>query len=216
MSKARGLERRLERLVDGIASRVFGGRVHPVELGTRLLREADLAAIEGPAGPTIPNIYVIAADLEAAADQALTEMQQELAGLITDAAVEQGWRMEGPIGVTLTEGGKAGSVHIETAFEKGDLPAWATLTGIDNREKLDVRHNRAVVGRSGDGDVVIPNPSVSRHHALLWQESGRHWIADLGSANGTFVNGEPVFDVVEVDAADLILFGNAGFLLRMT
>ena len=215
MSKARGLERRLERLVDGIASRVFGGRVHPVELGTRLLREADLAAIEGPAGPTIPNIYVIAADLEATDAPARAEMQQELAGLVTDSAVEQGWRLEGPVGVTLAEGGKAAAVHIETAFEEGDLPAWATLTGTDNRDRLALHHNRAVVGRSVDGDVVIPNPSVSRSHALLWRESGRHWIADLGSANGTFVNGEPVFDVVEIDDADLILFGNAGFLLRM-
>jgi len=216
MSKARGLERRLGRLVDGIASRVFGGRVHPVELGTRLLREADLAAVESPAGPTIPNIYIVATDLEAADDPARSEMRQELASLITDAAVEQGWRLEGPVGVTLTEGGRVGAVHIETAFEEGNLPAWATLTATDNRDTLTVNHNRAVVGRSADGDVVIPNPSVSRRHALLWRETGRHWIADLGSANGTFVNGEPVFDVVEIDAADLILFGDAGFLLRMT
>ena len=214
MSKARGLERRLGRLVDGIASRVFGGRVHPVELGTHLLREADLAVIEGPAGPTIPNIYVIAADLETADDPARAEIQLELAALVTDAAVEQGLRLEGPVAVTLTGGHKAGAVHIETAFEKGDLPAWATLKGTDDSVRLTVHQNRAVVGRSGDGDVVIPNPSVSRRHALLWRQSGRHWIADLGSANGTSVNGEPVFDVVEIADADLILFGSAGFLLR--
>lgn len=215
MSKARGLERRLERLVDGIAARVFGGRVHPVELGTRLLREADLAAIEGPAGPTIPNLYVIAADLEAADHPARVEIGRELADLITDTAVEQGWRLEGPVTVTLAEGGKSGSVHIETAFEQGDLPPWATLTGTDNRNKLSVHHNRAVVGRSADADVTIPNPNVSRRHALLWRESERFWIADLGSANGTLVNGEPVFEVVEIVPADLILFGNASFLLRM-
>ena len=43
MGLARGIERRLERLVDGLAARLFRGRIHPVELGALLIREADLA-----------------------------------------------------------------------------------------------------------------------------------------------------------------------------
>jgi hypothetical protein len=60
VSLARGLEQRLERLIDGIAARLFRGRMHPVELGTRLVREADLALRTGPAGPVAPNDFEVA------------------------------------------------------------------------------------------------------------------------------------------------------------
>ncbi len=63
----RDLERRLERLMDGLAGRVFRGNLHPVELGGRLVREADLTVHQTPSGPGISNDWTISinpADLQ--------------------------------------------------------------------------------------------------------------------------------------------------------
>ena len=48
------------------------------------------------------------------------------------------------------------------------------------------------VGRSGDNEICIPDPRVSRHHALVFESGGRLWVRDLGSRNMTFLGGFPV------------------------
>ncbi|RME22610.1 MAG: FHA domain-containing protein [Deltaproteobacteria bacterium] len=54
------------------------------------------------------------------------------------------------------------------------------------------------LGRGPDNDVVLPSPQVSRHHAILWYAGGQVLVRDLGSANGTFLDGERVTDSVAV------------------
>ncbi|MHC5020685.1 MAG: ATP-binding protein [Planctomycetota bacterium] len=51
---------------------------------------------------------------------------------------------------------------------------------------------RAVLGRSRDADVLIVDPAVSREHSIISQDGQRFYIEDLGSANGTLVNGERI------------------------
>jgi hypothetical protein len=214
MSVARGLERRLERFVDGIAARIFGGEVHPAELASRLLREADLGVTEGAAGPTAPNHFVVSAPVDAAAHDT-DDLRRELAAVIEDAAEEQGWRLEGPATVDL-EAGSSKSIEISAAIRPGDRPAWGHLLGTDDKSRLDLCFNRVIVGRSTECDVVVPNRAVSRRHALLWRAAGRLWLEDLGSANGTSVNGESIRDAFEVFDADVISFAESSHLVRLT
>jgi diguanylate cyclase (GGDEF)-like protein len=49
-----------------------------------------------------------------------------------------------------------------------------------------------VIGRSDKADITIPDQEISRRHARVAVEGQRAWIEDLGSTNGTFVNGERV------------------------
>jgi hypothetical protein len=51
---------------------------------------------------------------------------------------------------------------------------------------------RSVLGRSRDVDVQIEDPNVSRRHAEIVQEGSTYWLVDLGSTNGTEVNGQRV------------------------
>jgi pSer/pThr/pTyr-binding forkhead associated (FHA) protein len=51
---------------------------------------------------------------------------------------------------------------------------------------------RVVIGRARDCDLVIDDPRVSRRHAALVVRRGELWIEDLGSTNGTTVDGECV------------------------
>ena len=66
-----------------------------------------------------------------------------------------------------------------------------------------------VVGRSPDSDFVIDDRTVSRRHAAIHRE-GYLWILeDLGSTNGTRVNGERVRDRAALAPGDEIGFGAA-------
>ncbi|MGH7763253.1 MAG: FHA domain-containing protein [Candidatus Dormibacteraceae bacterium] len=48
------------------------------------------------------------------------------------------------------------------------------------------------LGRSPDNDVILRDPATSGHHARVEQRGDEFWIVDLGSTNGTLVNGEPI------------------------
>jgi hypothetical protein len=215
MGLARGLERRLERLVDGLAARLFRGRVHPVELGSRLVREADLAVIETAAGPAAPNGYRVGLGGEPVDDEVLWAVRRELEEFVEVAAAERGWRLEGPARVVIAVDPRErpSRVDIETWVEPGDRPPWAVLESAAGHQSA-VSKNRAVVGRAGDCDVRLPHDDVSRRHALIWREAGSAWIADLGSSNGTFVNGMRLTEPVQLGEGDRVVVGSADFVVR--
>jgi hypothetical protein len=70
-----------------------------------------------------------------------------------------------------------------------------------------------VLGRSRDCDCVLADPTVSRRHAGLRREGERWVLLDLGSRNGTRVNGVRVLDAIEVWPGDRVSFGDARYRL---
>jgi hypothetical protein len=66
----------------------------------------------------------------------------------------------------------------------------AVLSWSGQRRVLDKR--RAVIGRSREADVHVADPNVSRRHAEIVQEGSTFWLVDLGSTNGTEVDGRRV------------------------
>lgn len=70
-------------------------------------------------------------------------------------------------------------------------PYFQVESGADPaRFELAEGRNEAVIGRSADCEWVIPSGAVSRRHAIVRRIAGEVTIEDLGSSNGTFVNGE--------------------------
>src|SRR5919205_931679 len=61
-----------------------------------------------------------------------------------------------------------------------------------NGERHEISKRRAVIGRSKDADIQVPDPNVSRRHAELRQEGATYWLIDLDSTNGVEVNGRRV------------------------
>jgi hypothetical protein len=61
-----------------------------------------------------------------------------------------------------------------------------------NGERRVLDKQRSVLGRSRDADVQIEDPNVSRRHAEVVQEGSAYWLVDLGSTNGTEVDGKRV------------------------
>ena len=76
-------------------------------------------------------------------------------------------------------------------------------------EQIVVMSNaEAVLGRLPDNEVVISDPLASRKHARIVREGGGFWVEDLGSKNGTSVNGRPITrQKLEID--DQIKIGDA-------
>ncbi|HMA97595.1 MAG TPA: FHA domain-containing protein, partial [Polyangiaceae bacterium] len=73
---------------------------------------------------------------------------------------------------------------------------------------------RCVIGRKPHADIVIDHWSVSRNHAVIEQgPSGRWWILDLGSMNGTFVNGTKVTERL-LSRGDVVRIGDCTIVLR--
>jgi pSer/pThr/pTyr-binding forkhead associated (FHA) protein len=64
-----------------------------------------------------------------------------------------------------------------------------------------------VIGREGC-EIVLPDPEVSRRHAALRSVGDGIGIEDLGSLNGTFVNGERISEPVALKAGDTVQLGN--------
>jgi FHA domain-containing protein/uncharacterized protein DUF1707 len=69
------------------------------------------------------------------------------------------------------------------------------------------------LGRDRRSGFVFSDPTVSRSHARLRHDQGTWWLADLGSANGTRLNGYLVADEVEVRPGDRVTLGMSSFKL---
>ncbi len=74
-------------------------------------------------------------------------------------------------------------------------------------ERIDLSADRTVVGRSRSCEVRLQEDSVSRlHAAFVWRERALY-VEDLGSSNGTYVNGRRIEAPCRVKPGDLIRFG---------
>lgn len=72
------------------------------------------------------------------------------------------------------------------------MPHLIVKHGNGSSEKLPISRLRTTIGRSARADVCIPDAFASRLHAEVRQEGDSFWLVDLGSANGTRLNGSPV------------------------
>ncbi|MEZ6091359.1 MAG: EAL domain-containing protein [Pirellulaceae bacterium] len=71
-----------------------------------------------------------------------------------------------------------------------------------------------IVGRKQSVNLTLGFNTVSSAHASLWMENGQLWLQDMGSTNGTFVNGQRVTQPVRLGEEDLVHFAEALFRIR--
>src|SRR5436189_170648 len=80
----------------------------------------------------------------------------------------------------------------------------ATLVNRPDRTE-GVLSEIAIFGRKQESTICLPDNRVSRRHAMIRrQEEGQYWFYDLGSFNGSYVNGERVTTVRQLEDGDLI------------
>jgi adenylate cyclase len=90
------------------------------------------------------------------------------------------------------------------------------IPGADGERKILLDRGPAwKIGRNEDNEVVIFDDLVSRHHALLQTNgSGEYYLMDMGSRNGSFVNGARVSFPIALKDLDVISLGDYQFSFR--
>jgi len=77
---------------------------------------------------------------------------------------------------------------------------------VDGYRVFEINQERVIIGRGEDADLMLPNISVSRHHAEVSLRDNRAVIKDLDSSNGTVVNGRRI-ESVQLSSGDEIRLG---------
>jgi hypothetical protein len=215
MNLARGLERRLEKLLDGASASVFRGKMHPIDIASRLVRQVEFLSTETVAGIQVPNDLVVrmnSSDVDSAINRGA--LIEELITVVTQTAIERGWRLVGAVQIQVVTSSEIprGILEADGSASPGPMAPWGRLMANDGSAVLDVSINRTLIGRSLDSDIRVSNQEVSRHHAIIYREDGTTMIADLATANGTFVNGVRIADEpVSINAGDSVMLGNLTF-----
>ena len=211
-------ERRLEGVIEGIFTKAFRTGLQPVELATRILREMEDGKTVGVHEVWVPNRYTFwlsETDRERFS-QTERALLRELRQVVEDGARERGWALVGPPEVVfetdpslgqgvytseagLVEGppGASGqSPAVDSSMPpKATVAPVAELVTIERGRAGSVHplsRDRTIIGRLAESDVVVADPGVSRRHAEVRRENGRFVISDLGSTNGTLVNGASI------------------------
>ena len=202
--------------MEGFFARLFRSGVHPVEIGKRLLRVMEDGRTVALRRTYVPNVYRITighqdyerlANLEA-------KLIEELEIFVGEAARQRQWALPDSPRVSFATDGRLGQgefrIQAEAVVLRGEderpsapsepsrqrepepVPSGPpTLVLLDDEEAVKTLpiERRIRIGRQSDNDLVVADPGVSRHHAEVINESGTCTLRDLGSTNGTYVNG---------------------------
>ena len=203
-----GLEADLERVIEGGLRRLSSAGVQPLEIAQRLQTAMEDARLVSTGAPYAPNRYQVILsdhDLEALAGVA-DDVADQLGQHLEQYAREQGWACGSGVTVKLVGGGdRPGRVEIEHEFDESAPGGRLAVRSGQEAERFLIGE-RAVIGREPDCEVCLAEPRVSRRHALIeWTYRG-YRVRDLGSHNGTFVNGAQV-DAAELSDGDLLEVG---------
>ncbi len=97
-----------------------------------------------------------------------------------------------------------------------DRPILIAYEGELKGERWILDQDQTTIGRSSDCDIVLPKRQVSRHHARIDRDDGGYLLRDLGSKNGTYVNGEEVdgepYRLRDGDEIQIALYIKLGFV----
>ena len=210
----RDFERRLGGLVEGLFSKAFRSGVQPVEIAKLIMREMEAGRSVGVSEVWAPNRFELSLSPDDAAryEQAEDAIAAELRRVIRESAAEHGWGLVGPpeVEFLIDEQLKRGDLRCAAALVEGEDDGGGHASVVvreDGGERtVPLSSDTVTIGRLADCDVVLKDKGASRKHAQLKRRDGAWTLTDLGSTNGTRLNGQTV-QTRELSDGDTITIG---------
>jgi hypothetical protein len=188
-------EKGLERAVNGAFAKTFKSGLQPVEITSALRRELDTkAAVVSRDRILVPNKFSVrlgSVDYERMTALGPT-LIDELVDLVQRHAAAQGYSFAGGISIALDEQPSLsqGMIEIASVNVKGAV-AWTPVLDIGGT-RHPILHSRTVIGRGSDADITVDDTGISRKHVEILWDGTRAEVRDLGSTNGSLLDGRPV------------------------
>jgi adenylate cyclase len=92
------------------------------------------------------------------------------------------------------------------------VAAWLENAG----QKIPIRGDCSL-GRSSGNSMVVDSQKVSRRHAIInVQNIGEFWLIDLGSSNGTYLNGRRIHQPIKLSDQDQVIIGDQTFIFHQS
>jgi hypothetical protein len=211
----KNIENRLERLFSKPFSKTFKSGLQPIEIASRILREIDLTRRltgQGPVSANAVRVWLGPKDAERF-DGFQQPLIHELEEAVRQHAVAEGYSFAGPVKVEifLKDELVLGEAEVAVRFIAGaSQPKFICSDG----RSFSVGEHPLIIGRSPEVDITVNDPNVSRQHAEVWRTPEGVAIRDLGSTNGTVVNGH-VIDAVSLSPRDEVSIGNVRFRVEL-
>ncbi|GAB3537008.1 DUF3662 and FHA domain-containing protein [Arthrobacter tecti] len=227
------VERGLEKMVRGAFSTGSRSQVQPVEIASALRRELDNKSMTLAQGRTLaPNVFTARLsdpDFALAQEWGAT-LAEELCDVVIKHVNSQNYTLQGPVKVSFTRDSdlKPGNFEIDSATEKQSGPRRPAAPSAPNRQptryqpileldgqRYSLNAGTVVLGRSSEADILIDDTGVSRRHLEIRTGSGTARAVDLGSTNGSYVNGQRVQGEAELTDGSVITMGRTKMTFRL-
>ncbi len=189
-------ERGLERAVNGVFAKTFRSGLQPIEITSALRRELDThAAVVSRDRILAPNRFVVhlaPADFDRM-DELGPDLLDELTALVTKHAAAQGYQFAGPIRIELQADPHItdGLIQVDSGNLRGKSIEWTPVLEIAGT-RYPIAKGRTIIGRGSDADITIADTGTSRKHVEVLWDGSRAQMNDLGSTNGSSVDGQKV------------------------
>lgn len=192
-------ERKLEQLVEGAFAKAFRSGLHPVEIGRRIVREMDDERQVGVRGLVAPNKFVVWLSPEDRErfESLETSLAKELADYAREHARVEGYHFVGGVDIEFQtdDGMKRGDLYVDAEVDDQGMGLVGSLL-LPSGERVPLGDQTTLIGRVDECAVTIDDPKVSRRHAEVRPAGDGYRLIDLGSTNGTEVNGRKVSDQI--------------------
>jgi FHA domain/Protein of unknown function (DUF3662) len=202
-------------------AKTFPSDLEPAHIARRLVATMEARSQQEERGMSAPGRYVVrvhASDFERLSEHR-AYLEREWSALLADVAGRVGIRFPGgEPSVTLerSAGGVVpGAMEIEAVAEPAQSQPRYILRMIKGvpPDGVFALEETTSVGRNEDRTIFLVDPSVSRNHAVIAIEEGVPVLLDMGSRNGTFVNGDRVRSH-PLAPGDVVNFGNTQMRLE--
>ena len=211
-------ERSLERAVNGAFAKTFRSGVQPVELVSSLRKELDTkAAVVSRDRILAPNSFTVSLsptdyDRMRALGPALVD---ELEGAVRSHAKRQHYQFAGALQIELIRSTAltTGIVEVASVTDQAEV-AWAPAVDVAG-ERHQLEHARTVIGRGSEADITVADNGISRRHLEIGWDGRRAQVRDLGSTNGSKLNGRPLTQPTPLNPGDTITLGRTTVIFNV-